>query len=395
VSARPRSAPLPLPRLLAATAVLALLASGCGLTESTSPAASESTSGKQAQLVNITISNSGCAVSPSKITAGAVQFSVKNDQATKVTEAEFQDGGFVMGEQENLTPGLSGTFALTVDGGTGHDYTVYCPGAAKDRTPIMVTGTAVQAWKSDPQQVAAVRAYTTYVQQKVALLVTATNAFTAAVTAGDVAQARILFPKARYYYEQIEPVAESFGDLDPRIDGRIDDAATPADFIGFHRIEQALWVDSTTAGMKPIAAGLDADVAHLNTLVATVALQPAQIANGATELMNEVETSKITGEEDRYSHTDLSDFKANLVGAETAFTVLKPLLAAKDPALVSSIETRDAAVNALLATYATKPGYDDSGYGDYATVTTAERQKLTQTVDPYVNALSKMSGVLA
>ena len=383
------------PRLLAATAGLALLASGCGLTESTSSSAPSASGGKQAQLVSITINNSGCAVSPAKISAGPVQFSVKNDQATKVSEAEFQDGGFVMGEQENLTPGLSGSFALTVDGGSGHDYTVYCPGAAKDRTTVTVTGTAVQAWKSDPQQVAAVKAYTTYVQQKVALLVTATKTFTAAVSAQNVAEAKIDFPKARYYYEQIEPVAESFGDLDPRIDGRIDDAATPADFIGFHRLEQALWTKGTTAGMAPIAAGLNTDVAHLQTLVATAALQPAQIANGATELMNEVETSKITGEEDRYSHTDLSDFKANLVGAETAFTVLKPLLVKKDAALVTTIESRDAAVNTLLATYAAKPGYEDSGYVDYASVTTAQRQHLTQVVDPYVNALSKMSGVLA
>lgn len=383
-------------RLLTATATagLALLVAGCGVTESTS-APSATSGGRQAQLVSITMGDTGCAVSPARIKAGPVQFSVRNADATKVSEAEFQDGGFVMGEQENLTPGLSGSFALTVDGGSGHDYTVYCPGAAKDRTTVTVTGTAVQAWKSDPQQVAAVRTYTTYVRQKVALLVTATRAFTTAVSAGDVARAEVLFPRARYFYEQIEPVAESFGNLDPRIDGRIDDAATPADFIGFHRIEQALWTRGSTVGMAPVAAALNADVAHLQALVAGVALQPAQIANGATELMNEVETSKITGEEDRYSHTDLSDFKANLVGAETAFTGLKPLLSRKDAALVQSIESRDAAVNALLETFASRPGYEGSGYVDYAAVTPAQRQRLTQVVDPYVNALSRMSGALA
>lgn len=382
-------------RLLAGATGVALLAGGCGLTQSTAGPTVDPSSGKQAQVVNITISNTGCSVAPATFTAGAVQFSVKNDNAGKVTEAEFQDGGFTMGEQENLTPGLSGSFALTVDGGEGHEYTVYCPGATKDRTPVKVTGAAAQSWKSDPAQVAAVKSYTTYVQSKVALLVPATKAFAAAVTAGQVGRSKELFAKARYYYEQIEPVAESFGDLDPQIDGRIDDAATPADFLGFHRIEQSLWTHDSTKGMTPVAAGLVANVEKLQRLTATVALQPAQIANGATELMNEVETSKITGEEDRYSHTDLSDFEANLVGAQTAFAALKPLLVAKDPALAATIVSRDAAVSALLARYRADPGYEKSGYVDYATVTQGERQRLTAVVDPYVNALSKMSGVLA
>ncbi len=381
-------------RALAAVAGAALLASCGSLTQSTKAADPSSSTGAEAQLVSITMTDGGCTVSPTKISAGAVQFTVKNADASKVSEAEFQDGGFTLGEQESLTPGLSGTFALSVEGGD-HEYAVYCPGATKERTAVTVTGTSGQTWKSDPQQVAAVKAYTTYVQTNAAVLVKATAAFTAAVRAGDVARAKSLFASARSSYERIEPVAESFGTIDPEVDGRIDDAATPADFTGFHRIEQSLWVKDSTAGMAPVAAELQADIAHLATLVKTVQLQPAQIANGATELLNEVETSKITGEEDRYSHTDLSDFKANLEGAQEAFTVLKPLLAEKDPALVAMISQREAAVSTLLATHAAEPGYADSGYVDYSTVTQKERQALSQVVDPYVNALSKMSGELA
>ena len=44
--------------------------------------------------------------------------------------------------------------------------------------------------------------------------------FVDAVKAGDVAKAKALFPVARTYWERIEPVAEIFGDLDPKIDGR-------------------------------------------------------------------------------------------------------------------------------------------------------------------------------
>ena len=61
-----------------------------------------------------------------------------------------------------------------------------------------------------------------------------------------------------------------------------------------------------------------------------IELEPAQIANGAVELLNEVASSKITGEEDRYSHTDLWDFEANLDGAKQAFDAVRPMVAAKD-----------------------------------------------------------------
>ena len=67
--------------------------------------------------------------------------------------------------------------------------------------------------------------------------------------------------------------------------------------------------------MNPVADKLLADVQRLQAFVPTIKLEPAQIANGAVELMNEVASSKITGEEDRYSHTDLWDFQANVDGA--------------------------------------------------------------------------------
>ena len=44
-------------------------------------------------------------------------------------------------------------------------------------------------------------------------------------------------------------------------------------------------------------------------------LQPAQVANGSVDLLGEVAKSKVTGEEERYSHTDLGDFEANVDGA--------------------------------------------------------------------------------
>ena len=71
--------------------------------------------------------------------------------------------------------------------------------------------------------------------------------------------------------------------------------------------------------MGPVAERLQADATALRKKVATLKIEPARIANGAVSLLDEVSVSKITGEEDRYSHTDLSDFAANVAGAKVAF----------------------------------------------------------------------------
>ena len=88
-----------------------------------------------------------------------------------------------------------------------------------------------------------------------------------------------------------------------------------------------------------------ADVNTLDSKVQTLTYQPAQLANGAVELLNEVAGSKITGEEDRYSHTDLSDFQGNLTGALVAFKLLKPALESTgNKALATTIQQRFADV---------------------------------------------------
>ena len=81
-----------------------------------------------------------------------------------------------------------------------------------------------------------------------------------------------------------------------------------------------------------------------------VELQPVQIAEGANGLLGEVSASKITGEEERYSHIDLVDFEANVEGSEAAFEAVKPLLDESDPDLSGEIEADFKAVfNSLRA----------------------------------------------
>jgi len=120
--------------------------------------------------------------------------------------------------------------------------------------------------------------------------------------------------------------------------------------------------------------------------VATLTYQPAQLANGATDLLNEVASSKIIGEEDTYSHTDLSDFEANIVGAKKAFDLLRPALQKLDPGLAGTVEQEFADVLTAL-----KPYQQDSTYVNYSTVGDDQRRGLTQQVDALAEPLSQVA----
>jgi iron uptake system component EfeO len=358
----------------AAVGLLPLFAVACGSSEDT-PAG--------AKKMAFKLTDAGCEPHDAKAPAGPINFEVENAGSSKVTEMEIMDGETILGEKENLSEGLSGSFALTLEKG---EYVVYCPGGDDERGTLTVSGKL--AAENSPEVDAAIAQYRSYVEQNADDLVAETKPFVAAVVAGDVARAKSLYPTARIPYERIEPVAESFGSLDPRIDARENDVAK-GEWSGFHVIEKALWEEGTARGMAPVAQQLEADVAELAQKVDAVALQAVQIANGANELLGEVSASKITGEEERYSHIDLVDFEANLEGSEAAFEAVEPLLSATDPKLAKEIEADFKKVYAALEPYETA-----DGFVSYEELTQADTRKLAGLIDTLAEKLSQVPAVI-
>ena len=181
-----------------------------------------------------------------------------------------------------------------------------------------------------------VDSYRSWVIQQADELLSSTETFVQAVLDGKREQAQDLYAPSRAPYERIEPVAEALGDLDPRIDAREGDVAD-ADFRGFHRLEKALWTNEPLSNVRDTAVTLRDDVRRLRALLETVTLTENELVTGAVELLNEVSTSKVTGEEDRYSHTDLSDFAANVDGAAEIWSLLSARVAARDQSLSSTV----------------------------------------------------------
>lgn len=236
--------------------------------------------------------------------------------------------------------------------------------------------------------------YKSFVQGQIDQLLTDTEKFAGVLKEGKLDEAKKMYPLIRMSYERSEPIAESFGESDVKIDFRLadylDENKTEEGWSGFHRIEKIMWEQNTTVGTESYADQLVNDIKELKAKVATVKVTPDIMLTGAVDLLNEVATSKITGEEEVYSHTDLYDFRANIEGAEKIFELFKPLIEAKDKKLVSSLEKEFKNVNSLLDKHMT----DAQHYKLYTDLSKEDTKELAEAVTKLGEPLSQMGVIL-
>ena len=233
-------------------------------------------------------------------------------------------------------------------------------------------------------------AYKAWVEEQIDGLLADTQKFVAALKAGKVAEAKRIYPLARMYFERSEPIAESFGDLDPRIDNREADLKKDEKWSGFHAIEKILWTQNTTKGTEALADQLLSDIKELRAKIPTANVTGELMVQGSVDLLNEVSTSKITGEEEIFSRTDLYDFQANIEGAEKIFAILTPKITAKNPELVTKLTDQFKAVNNLLASH--RAG--EHGFKPYTALSQDETKALAEAVNKLGEPLAQMGTVL-
>ncbi|MBC1575738.1 iron uptake system protein EfeO [Listeria booriae] len=264
------------------------------------------------------------------------------------------------------------------------DYAELATNAASLKTSLEAVASAKET-KAKTSEVLdkAVDNYSKYVVEQTAAFVGDTKIFADAVKAGDTAKAKEYYSKARVYYERIEPIAESFGDLDPKLDARINDVDDQTEWTGFHRIEKALWQDNSLAGMDKYADQLVTDSLALQAEVGKLKLEPKPMVAGAMELLNEAATTKITGEEEAYSHTDLVDLAANVEGSKVVYQAIIPALNANDKDLTQQIDDAFVKMEDTLEKYNT-----DGNYVSYDKLTPEQIREIS-------NQLSHLSELMA
>jgi iron uptake system component EfeO len=359
--------------------------------------------------VNITMTSAAdgtCEVDHNSAKAGPVTFNVVNKTATAITELELLSNNRILGEKENLAPGLPAVkFTLTLDGGK---YQIYCPGAKRELIDFTVTGKSAAQPQGSTATILAqgTKDYATYVNGVVDAMVVAVNRLKADIDAGDLATAKADYAKARPFYERIESDVNGFilpgfkatdnaGNLDYLIDMRASNLDPKAGWHGFHAIERDLFGQGKiTAETKQTATELQQNVVRLDALTKALTYKPEDLANGAADLLEEVQNTKINGEEEAFSHFDLVDFAGNVEGAQQAFAYLQPGLEKIDPELTKQVAAQFAAVHDMLEAYRDPkvPG----GYKYYtAELKASDAAKLSRTIQALQEPLSKIAEKVA
>lgn len=395
--------------------IAAISVAGCGSKNEThsgpSSTSGAATSGAATvSAVNVTLVNESgkdtCKVDTASVPAGPVTFKVTNQSAPGINEVELIKEQRILGEKENLAPGLDAvSFTVTLDGGK---YQLYCPGAATEFVDFEVTGQAAATPTGSTQTILeqGTKDYAAYVVEQINQLIQAVKTLDAAVQAGDVNAAKAAYAKARPFYEHAESSVEGFvlpgfavndnaGNLDYLIDMR---ESTPVDekigWKGFHAIERDLWGTGITPETKAQSTELVTNVSKLDGIVKGLQYKPEDLANGAADLLEEVQNTKITGEEEQFSHTDLVDFAANVEGAQQAYAALRPGLEKIDATLVAQIDQQFKAVQTTLDDYR-----DTAAPGGFKLWTpelrATDAAKLTAVIQPLHDSLSTVAEKVA
>ncbi len=370
--------------------VAAIIMTGC----------TTNTADTNSDAIAVSSSDDKCSLATTNVPGGTVVFDVKND-GSKVTEFYVlaSDGLRIVGEVENIGPGI--TRSLVIRASEGEYFTVCKPGMKGEgiRAEFSITKGEDVAFDENFGDLlnTATDQYALYVKQQSDELLAKTEEFAALYIDGEDAKARNLYAIARTHWERIEPVAESFGDLDPRLDLREADLEEGQSWTGWHRIEKDLWpqkagqayVALAQSERETLANQLVADTKDLHSRLLELSFDATQLGNGAKELLDEVATGKVTGEEEIWSGTDLWDFQANLDGARIAYEVLEPALRQKDVELAGILNERFAAVQTALDNHRV-----GDGFVLYSSLSEKDVQALARVVDALSEPLSQLTAAV-
>ncbi|CAI8745017.1 iron uptake system protein EfeO [Pseudomonas chlororaphis] len=344
--------------------------------------------------ITVTIHPHSCEPNALNVPAGPASFRIVN-RSDRAVEWEILDGVLVVEERENIAPGLSQVINARLQPG---DYAITCGLLSNPRGTLHVTPTAesdAQA-KARPSMVAFIgplSEFRVYLSSQGTALIKAVSALEQAIQAGDLAQAQALYLPARAAYQRLAPAAQRLGELDNRINARADyfeKREQDPGFVGFHRLEYALFQQRDLSGLAPIAQRLLSDVSTLKQQLLAQSLPPEQLVSLVARAQRSIaEVRASSGEEERYSHSDLNGFAANLETTRKVVDLLRPLLAKPAAPLLAQI---DSALGALDSQYGALRSAE--GYASYDSVGADQRKRIADQAKVLADALDGIDPAL-
>ncbi|MFJ9705073.1 iron uptake transporter permease EfeU [Streptomyces sp. NPDC101234] len=304
----------------------------------------------------VAVSETECGKGFTAPKAGRQTFQMQNT-GSKTSEVYLIDPGTnaVYGEIEGLAPGTTRDLVATVAGGTYAWRCVPSSGKAVTSKSVTVTGGGSSAKAvvpvSENDLAAPLKAYKEYVDQGLATLVAQTRTLDADIEGNHLDQARTDWLTAHLTYSSLGAAYGTFEDFDKKINGRADGLAggvADPDFAGFHRIEYGLWHGQSADALKAPAQALVDAAAGLQKAFPTQDFDPGDLPLRAHEILENTLQFELTADTDEGSGTNLATANANLAGTDELLTVLRPLLTARAPKLLPTVDADIARLQKLL-----------------------------------------------
>ncbi|HHS7807961.1 iron uptake system protein EfeO [Pseudomonas putida] len=344
--------------------------------------------------VVVNINAHSCDPNELTVPAGRASFRIVN-RSDRAVEWEILDGVLVIEERENIAPGLSQVINANLQPG---DYAITCGLLSNPRGVLHVTPTAASdaAAKAKPSMVAFVgplSEFRVYLATQGSALIKAVTALNQAIAGGDLAQAQALYLPARAAYQRLAPAAQRLAELDNSINARADyfekREQDPA-FVGFHRVEYALFQQRSLDGLNPVAERLLADVTTLKQQLLAQSLPPEQLVSIVVRNLNTLaDVRAASGEEERYSHGDLNGFASNLETAHKVVELLRPMLTKSAPDLLPKIDAALSDFDSVLNSFKVK-----DGYATYDMVSGEQRKQIADKAQALADALDGIDPAL-
>ena len=379
-------------QLAVAGSVVLMIAAG-GLFYYASQTAMKKRAANNSAETVVTIHAHACEPNAITVPAGKNAFRIVN-RSERAVEWEILDGVLVIEERENIAPGLSQVINANLQPG---DYAITCGLLSNPRGTLHVTPTAESEAnaKARPSMVAFIgplSEYRVYLSLQGSALIKAVTALQQAIEAGDLSAAQAAYIPARAAYQRIAPAAQRLAELDNAINARADyyeKREQDAAFSGFHRIEYALFDQHSVEGLNPVAQRLQTDVTTLKQQLLAQNMAPEQLAAIVVRNMRSLADIRSTGEEERYSHSDLNGFAANLEGTRKVVDLLRPLLSKSNGPLLEKIDAASAGLDTELNGLNTA-----SGYRPYDQVDAIQRKLIADKARALADALDGIDAAL-
>ncbi|SEI77787.1 iron uptake system protein EfeO [Pseudomonas sp. NFR16] len=341
----------------------------------------------------VTIHAKNCEPNAITVPAGKNAFRIVN-ASDRAVEWEILDGVLVVEERENIVPGLSQIINANLQPG---DYAITCGLLSNPRGTLHVTATAESdaAAKARPSMVAFIgplSEYRVYLSTQSSALIRAVNDLQQAIESGDLAQARQAYAPARAAYQRIAPAAQRLAELDNAINARADyfeKREQDPGFSGFHRIEFGLFSQKSVEGLTPVVQKLQSDIATLKQQLLAQSIAPEQLASMIVRTMRSLADIRSNGEEERYSHIDVTGFAANLEGTRKVIELLRPLLAKTSGDVLKKIDSATTGLDDQLLMLKT-----DNGFKPYDQVSAEQRKQIADKAKALADALDGIDPAL-